>query len=79
MEIFVNDVGVKGPMSLYGEAEVKGITGVRRFVKEHHQNLDNVLTDVEWAGATISGENSDWCWNWVKTAGLACGEVGRLL
>jgi len=47
MEIFVNDVGVKGPMSLYGEAEVKGITGVRRFVKEHHQNLDNVLTDVE--------------------------------
>jgi len=34
---------------------------------EHLQNLDNVLADVERAGATISGYNSNWCWNGVTT------------
>jgi hypothetical protein len=76
-EIFVDDVGVKGPKSRYGEEEVEGLPGVRRFVMEHLQNLDNVLADVERAGATISGEKSDWCWNGVKIVGFVCGEAGR--
>jgi hypothetical protein len=76
-EIFVDDVGVKGPKSRYRDEEVEGLPGVRRFVMEHLQNLDNVLADVERAGDTMSGEKSDWCWNMVKIVGFVCGEAGR--
>jgi len=38
---------------------VEQLPGVRRFVMEHLHNGDNVLADVERAGATISGEKSD--------------------
>jgi len=78
-EIFIEDVTVKGPKSRYGEEEVEGLAGVRRFAMEHLQNLDNVLADVERAGATVCGEKSDWCWNWVKIVRLVCGEAGRWL
>jgi hypothetical protein len=76
-EIFVSDVRVTGPKSPYTEEEVERLPGVRRFVMEHLQNLDNVLADVERAGATISGEKSDWCWNGVKIVGFVCGEAER--
>jgi len=77
VEIFVDEVGEKNPKSRYGEEEVEGLPAVRRFVMEHLQNLDNVLADVERAGATISGEKSDWCWNGVNIVGCVCGEAGR--
>jgi hypothetical protein len=76
-EIFVDDVGVKGPKSRYREEEVDGLPGVRRFVMEHLQNLNNVLADVERAGATISREKSDWCWNGVQIVGCVGREAGR--
>ena len=75
-EMFVYDVGLKRPNSRYGEEEVEGLPGVSRFVMEHLQNLDNVLADVERAGATISGEMSNWCWNGVTIVGFVCGEAG---
>jgi hypothetical protein len=53
------------------------LPGVQRFDMEHLQNLDYVLADVERAGATMSGEMSDWCWNGVKIVGFVCGEAGR--
>jgi len=58
-ELFVQDVGVKGPKSRYGEEEVDELPGVRRFVMEHLQKLDNVLANVERAGAAISGKKFD--------------------
>jgi len=76
-EIFVDDVRVKGPKSRYRYKEVEGLPGVRTFVMEHLQNIDNVLADVERAGATISGEKSDWCSNGVKIVVFVCGEAGR--
>ena len=76
-EIFVHDVGVGGPKTRYGEEEVEGLPGVRRCILEHLQNRDDVLADVERAGATISGEKSDWCWNVVKIVGFVCWEAGR--
>jgi hypothetical protein len=42
VEIFVHNVRVKDPKSRYGEEEVETLPGVRRFVMEHLQNLDNV-------------------------------------
>jgi len=76
-EIFIDDVGVNGPKSRYGGDEVEGLPGVRRCVMEHLPILDNVLADVERAGATISREKSDWCWNRVKIVGFVCAEAGR--
>jgi len=70
---------VNGPESRYGEEQVEGLRGVRRFVMERLQNLNNVPADVERGGATISGEKSDWCWNGVKIVGFVCGEAGRWL
>jgi len=43
-EIFVNDMS---PKSRYGDEEVPGLLGVRKFVLVHLQNLDKVLTDIE--------------------------------
>jgi len=76
-EIFVDDFGVNGPKSRYGEEEVEGLAGVRRCVVDHLQNLDNVLADVERAGATISREKSAWCWNRVKIVRFVCADAGR--
>ena len=79
-EVFIDDIGVKGPRSRYNDEEVEppaGLPGVRRFILEHLQNLDKVLADVERAGGTISGEKSDWCWNRVKIVGFVCGDAGR--
>jgi hypothetical protein len=55
---------------------VERLTGVRKLVMDHLQNLDDVLAYVERAGATISGETSDLCWNTVKIVGFVCGEAG---
>ena len=73
-EIFVHNVSVKCPKSQYGDVEVEGMPGVRTFVMEHLQNLDNILADVETAGATISGQKSDWCWNGAKIVGMSVGK-----
>ena len=44
---------------------------------EHLQDLNYVLADMERAGAAVSGEKSDGCWNGVKMVGFVCGEAGR--
>jgi len=58
-EIFIDNVGVKDLKSWYVEEEVEGLPGVRSFVMQHLHNLDNVIADVEGAGATISREKSN--------------------
>ena len=76
-DIFLDNVGVKGPNSRYGQEEVEELPGVRRFVMEHLQNLNNVLADMERAGDTISGDKSNWCWNGVKMVSFVCEEAVR--
>ena len=78
-EILVNEVGVKCPKSWYGQDKVEQVAGVRRFVIEHQQNVDNIPAEMERAGARISREKSDWCWNGVKTVRFVSGEEGRWL
>jgi hypothetical protein len=48
---FLDDIGVKGPLSTYNDKEV--IPGVRQFVLEHIQSLDRTLVQLERAGCTI--------------------------
>ena len=76
-EIFIDHLGVKGRKSRYGEEEVEGPPGVRWFLMEYLQNLDNILADVKRPGATISCGKPDWCWNGVNIVRFVCGEVGR--
>jgi len=44
---------------------------------EHLRNLDNVLANEERAGASMSGEKADWCWNRVKIVPFICGEAEK--
>jgi hypothetical protein len=44
---------------------------------ERLNNLDNVLADVERAGATIWEEKSNWCWNGLQIVGFFWGEASR--
>ena len=74
-EILIDDVGVIGPNSRYGEEEVEGLPGVRRLVMEHLQILVNVLANVERAGETLSRVKFDWSWNSVKIVWCVCGEA----
>jgi hypothetical protein len=59
LEIFVYQIGMKGPNSRYRDDVVDGLPGGRRFVEEHLQKLDNVLANAERAEGTISGERAD--------------------
>ena len=72
---FVDDIGVKGPRRRYGDSEV--LPGVRRFVAEHIRNLDQTLLNIELAGATISGEKSQFCQTGIKIVGYVCDSNGR--
>ena len=75
-DVFVDDVGVRGPKTTYGD-EISEIPGVRRWVLEHIVNVDKVLADVERAGATVSGEKSQWVQDRVTIVGYECDASGR--
>jgi hypothetical protein len=51
--VFVDDVGLKGPKSTYGDEEAA--PGIRRFVFEYATTLDRFLTRFIEAGITASG------------------------
>ena len=72
---FLDDIGVKGPKTTYGNVEVA--PGVRQFVLEHIKNLDSVLLNFELAGCTISGEKSQFCMPGIKIVGFVCDFHGR--
>src|SRR5262249_5817826 len=48
------------------------------FVLEHIQNVDQALVRIENAGATVSGEKSEWGAAGIKIVGYVCTENGRL-
>jgi len=52
--VFVDDVGLKGPTTTYGDEEVA--PGIRRFVYEYATILDRFLTRFIAAGITASGK-----------------------
>ena len=48
---FLDDIGVKGPLSTYDDKEV--IPGIRQYVLEHIQSLDKTLVQLERARCII--------------------------
>jgi hypothetical protein len=71
---YVDDLGVKGPRTYYDYEEV--VPGVRRFMLEHIQNLDQVLERIERAGATI-GPKSQYCMPGLRMVGFVTDADGR--
>jgi hypothetical protein len=74
---YMDDIGVQGPRSRYGDKEEEGLPGVRSFMLEHIQNLDRVLADLERAGLTISMEKSQFCMRGLQIVGYVCDVQGR--
>jgi hypothetical protein len=59
-DIFV-DIGIRGPRSTYNDEFSADLPGVCCYILEYIQNINRVVSDIEHAGGTISGEKSDWC------------------
>jgi hypothetical protein len=73
---FVDDIGVKGPLSRYNDEEV--LPRVRRFIIEHIESLDKTLECLERAGATI-GPKSQFLMNGICIVGFVTSLEGRSL
>ena len=74
-EPIVDDVGVKGPKTKYNNELVA--PGIRRYIKEHLQPLDEVLADFERAGVTISKAKSQFAMPGIRIVGYICDYEGR--
>ena len=74
-ELFLDDVGIKGPKTTYNNEEFT--PEIRRYVVEHIQNLNAVLADLERAGITIARAKSQFCCSGIKIVGYICDSEGR--
>jgi hypothetical protein len=72
---FIDDIIVNGPKTKYGGEMT--LPGIRRYILEHLQNLDQALFNVELAGGRVSGEKSQWCVSGVSVVGFVCDYDGR--
>ena len=80
---FIDHIAVKPKTKSYfrdsnGRTEEVAL-GIRRIVLEAIISLDEVLADIRWAGATISGEKSKFLKESLKVVAYndICGEKGR--
>jgi hypothetical protein len=74
--VYLDDISIKGPRTDYGGKEVA--PGIRQFVFEHLQNIDQVLLNAELAGATIAAVKSQWAQPQAVLLGYLCTPDGRL-
>jgi hypothetical protein len=72
---FLDDVAVKGPRTTYNEEFAED--GIRQYVLEHVQNLDETLYLLELAGAVISAEKSQFLMKGIEVVGWVCDINGR--
>ena len=54
--VFVDDIALKGPPTLYEGETIPENPEIRRFVWEYAQSLHELLTRIEISGVTISGK-----------------------
>ncbi|KIW21975.1 uncharacterized protein PV07_12622 [Cladophialophora immunda] len=73
--LFLGDIAIKGPKTDYGQQEVA--PGIRKYVLEHIQDLDEVRLDLERAGATIAGPKLQLCVVGIEVVGYICDKEGR--
>jgi hypothetical protein len=56
MEIFIDDGGIRGPVSEYDGATLQENPKIRKFIYEYAITLERILFRIEEAGLTISGK-----------------------
>lgn len=74
-DVYIDDIVVDGAPAGEGDEEIE--PGLRRFVVEHIQRLDRILTDIELSGTTIAGGKSAFCKDSALMVGYECSEEGR--
>ena len=80
--IFIDDLPIKGPKSLYLDKEGKPETipencGICRFIWEHAQDVHRIMHKVACAGATFAANKCQICLPEVLIIGQTCNAEGR--
>ncbi len=80
---FIDDMGVKGPITCYETADggyetIPKNSGIRRFVWEQFQNLNQVVQQIKYAGCTWSGKKAYLCVPEAIIIGHKCTYEGRI-
>lgn len=81
--IFIDDLPIKGPVSMYLDREGKPETlkenqGIRRFIWEHAKDVHRIMHRVGHAGGTFSPKKTQICRPEVVIVGQKCTPEGRL-
>ncbi|MBW0561781.1 hypothetical protein O181_101496 [Austropuccinia psidii MF-1] len=77
--IFIDDVGIKGPRSLYNQETLPENPSIRRFIWEYEITLERVLFRIEEAGLTISGSKLEFCVPALDIVGHLVSYKGRTI
>ena len=75
--IFIDDGGIKGPVSDYNQETLKENPGIRRFIWEYAVTLERILFRIEEAGLTISGKKFACCVPALDLVGHVVCKEGR--
>lgn len=80
---YIDDVPVCGPATRYetkdGDFErIPENPGIRRFVWEHFQNLNRIVSRMIYAGGTFSGKKAVLCKGVFEVVGHMCSYEGRI-
>lgn len=81
--IFIDDLGIKGPRSEYLDKDGNPETlernkDVRRFIWEHANDVDRVMHRFECAGATFAPKKIRICRPEAVIVGQTCSKLGRM-
>lgn len=73
---FIDDLPMRGcPYETKDESEIR--PGLRRFVVDHINDVDRVLSQLESAGLTLNGEKSFFGIREILLVGFICNEHGK--
>jgi hypothetical protein len=79
---YIDDVPIRGPETRYklepGVYEtIKENPGIRRFVWEHIQNMNQILQRMKYCGGTFSGKKTVICSESIEVLGHKCDYEGH--
>lgn len=77
-DIFIDDVVVQGaPAHSADFSEIS--PGIRRFVSDHIETLDKILSALKESGLTIAGHKTFLCMEELTVVGYLCNRYGRTI
>ncbi|PLW57900.1 hypothetical protein PCANC_01042 [Puccinia coronata f. sp. avenae] len=75
--IFIDDGGIKGPVSDYNNESLPWHSGIRRFIWEYAETLERVLFRIEESGLTVSASKLAACVPALEIVGHVVCKEGR--